>query len=110
MRALSKSKLLAYRQCRRRLWLEIHHPELREDSKAAEESYEIGHQVGDLARKLYDPEGTGVLIDVRRDGLNAAFAQTDEALRQSRPIFEAAFTGGGALALADVMIPRTEKP
>lgn len=34
MRTLSKSKLLAFRQCPKRLWLEIHAPQLREDSGA----------------------------------------------------------------------------
>ncbi|ABM41055.1 hypothetical protein Ajs_0812 [Acidovorax sp. JS42] len=35
MRVLSKSKLLAFRQCPKRLWLEIHQPERRKDSGAA---------------------------------------------------------------------------
>ena len=32
MKNLSKSKIIAYRQCPKRLWLEIHKPELRDDS------------------------------------------------------------------------------
>jgi hypothetical protein len=32
MHNLPKSKILAYRQCPKRLWLEIHKPELRDDS------------------------------------------------------------------------------
>jgi hypothetical protein len=37
MRPLSKSKILAFRQCAKRIWLELHRPELREE-KLAEKS------------------------------------------------------------------------
>jgi len=57
MRTLSKSKLLAFRQCPKRLWLEVHHPELREDSAATQASFVVGHQVGAIAQKMYDIEG-----------------------------------------------------
>lgn len=40
MRNLSKSKLIAYRQCPKRLWLEVHRPELREDSAATQASFQ----------------------------------------------------------------------
>ncbi|MCY0854028.1 hypothetical protein [Cupriavidus sp. D39] len=56
MRALSKSKLMAFRQCPKRLWLEIHRPELREDSATTEASFQVGHQVGEIAQRLYDPK------------------------------------------------------
>lgn len=59
MRTLSKSKLLAYRQCPKRLWLEIHRKELRKDSAFTQASFSIGHQVGEIARQLYDPGGKG---------------------------------------------------
>jgi hypothetical protein len=45
---LSKSKLLAFRQCERRLWLELHHPELRQDDDDSMAAFTVGHQVGDL--------------------------------------------------------------
>jgi len=105
MRPLSKSKLLAYRQCPKRLWLEVHRPELRDDSAATQASFAVGHQVGDIARRLYDPKGKGVLIDPQADGFDAAFARTQELLQSAQPIFEAAFRAEGALALADVMLP-----
>lgn len=105
MRTLSKSKLLTYRQCPKRLWLEVHHPDLREDSPATQASFAVGHQVGDIARRLYDPEGKGVLIDLQADGLDAALARTKELLQSAQPIFEAGFCAEGALALADVMLP-----
>lgn len=105
MRTLSKSKLLAYRQCPKRLWLEVHRPKLREDSAATQASFAVGHQVGDIARRLYDPKGKGVLIDPQADGFDAAFARTLELLQVAQPIFEAGFRAEGALALADVRLP-----
>ncbi len=105
MRTLSKSKLMAYRQCPKRLWLEVHRPELREDSASTQASFAVGHQVGAIARRLYDPAEQGVLIDPQADGFDAAFAQTQELLQSAQPIFEAGFRAEGVLAFADVMMP-----
>lgn len=105
MRALSKSKILAFRQCAKRLWLEIHHPELRENSPETEARFAIGHQVGDIARELFDPAGKGVLVEFKRDGLDAAFARSQQLMTSSQPVFEAGFTADGALAFADIMLP-----
>ncbi len=105
MRTLSKSKIMAFRQCPRRVWLEVHRPDLKEDSAATQASYDTGHTVGDLARRLYDCGGDGELIDIDTLGFPAVFDATAEALTRRRPIFEAAFTTGDALALADVLLP-----
>ena len=105
MRTLSKSKLLAFRQCPKRLWLEIHRKELRHDSAATQANFEVGYQVGDIARQLYDPKGKGALIDAQVEGFDVAFARSSELLNSSQPIFEAGFSAGGALAFADVMLP-----
>ena len=105
MRALAKSKLLAYRQCHRRFWLEIHRPGQAENSASTEMTFQHGNNVGELARKLYDPGAKGILIDIKVDGLEGAFAKTREALSRPSPVFEAGFTGGGALSFADVMLP-----
>lgn len=109
MRAFSKSKLMALRQCPKRLWLEMHHPELREDSAASLASFQVGYEVGEIAQRLYDPYGTGVLIDVKTEGFNQAFARSAELLGQDQPIFEAGFSAAGALAFADVMLPSHNK-
>ena len=105
MRTFSKSKLLALRQCPKRLWLEIHRPDLREDSAATQASFQIGHQVGDIARRIYDPEGLGAIIDVQSEGFARAFERSAELLDSKQPIFEAGLEAGGALAFADVMLP-----
>ena len=105
IRNLSKSKIIAYRQCPKRLWLEIHKPELKDDS-ASEAVFAIGNQVGDMAQEVYDTDGTGVLIDINEIGWPEAFARTDQLLSEGKSIiFEAAMRTKGALALADVMIP-----
>jgi len=105
MRNLSKSKLVAYRQCPKRLWLEVHRPELREDSAATLARFQIGNTVGDLARQIYDFAGKGVLLDAQRDGFDAVFKRSAELLVSTQPIFEAGFAANGALAFADVMLP-----
>lgn len=105
MRQLSKSKLIAFRQCPRRLWLEIHRPDLREDS-GSERVFQIGNEVGEMARRLYDEEGTGTFIDINELGFGEAFRLSEELLwRGKGPVFEAGLRIQGALAFADVMLP-----
>ncbi len=105
MRTFSKSKLMALRQCPKRLWLEVHRPDLRADSDATETSFQIGFQVGEIAQRIYDPDRRGTLIDIQRDGFERAFARSAELLCTPQVIFEAGFAAGGALAFADVMLP-----
>lgn len=105
MRLLSKSKLLSFRQCPKKLWLEIHHPDIALVSAATEASYAVGNAVGAVARQLYDPEGRGELVDVGRMGYESAFRRTRELLASAQPIFEAGFSTDGAMAFADVMLP-----
>jgi Domain of unknown function(DUF2779) len=111
-RPLSKSKLIAYRQCPKRLWLEIHRPDLREDSSATQAVFASGHKVGELALSIFDAAGTGYLIDMQILGVAGAFAKTADLIvaTDAKPIFEAGFTAdvagnGGALAFADFLLP-----
>ena len=109
MSSLSKSKLMAYRQCPRRLWLEVHRSDLREDSAAVEGSFEVGHEVGAKARQLYDVSGLGTTVNIEAEGFAAALARSVELIAAAKhPVFEAGFQAGGALAFADVMIPRVK--
>jgi predicted RecB family nuclease len=103
---LSKSKLLAFRQCHKRLWLEVHKPELREDSAATQARFQTGYEVGDIVKRIYDPEGKASIIDVDTEGFDGAFARTAKLLVEShQPVFEAGFKANGALAFVDVMLP-----
>lgn len=112
MTILSKSKLIAYRQCPKRLWLEVHRPESREDSAQARASFAAGHRVGSIARQLYDPEGRGSVLDIGELGVGGLVDATRSLLQERRPIFEAGFSTGnaarGALALADVLQPHSD--
>lgn len=105
MRTLSKSKLLSFRQCGKRLWLELHRPDLRQDSSATQAGFDRGHQVGDIARRLYDPAGKGVLLDPYAVGFDVALKTTTTLLATAKPIFEAGFSAAGALSMADVLLP-----
>lgn len=98
---------MAYRQCPKRLWLEVHRPDLRQDSTATQSSFQMGYAVGQLARSIYDPTGSGSLIDAQKQGLDAALQHTQKLLAGRRPIFEAGFSAGSAVALADVLLPVT---
>lgn len=105
MRRFSKSRLMAYRQCERRLWLELHRPELRADNATSMAAFAAGHQVGDLARRLYDPRGKGVLLDPQTEGHEAALARSLALLNSGQAIFEAGFAADGAIAFSDVLLP-----
>jgi hypothetical protein len=105
MRTFSKSKLMALRQCPKRLWLEVHRSDLREDSAATKASFRVGYHVGDIAQRIYDPEKSGATIDVQHEGFARAFERSTELLHSPQIIFEAGFSAGGALAFADVMLP-----
>lgn len=107
MKPLSKSKIVAYRQCPKRLWLEVHHPELRVDT-GSEAVFKRGKQLGELAQTLYN-DGSAELIDVNVLGFAKAFERSAELLQQNHMIFEAGLQAGGALAFADVMLPLSKK-
>jgi len=99
MRSLSKSRLLAFRQCPKRLWLEINQPEVRVDSADTAASYTVGNTVGEVARRLYDPEAVGTFVDVAVLGVDGAVKRTRAllglvdvstlGLDERQPIFEA---------------------
>lgn len=106
-RTFSKSKLMAYLQCEKRLWLDVHRPDLREDSAESLANFATGHSVGEVARSHYDPKGQGQFIDVTALGIGGALQRTVEVLKNRKPVFEAGFSVNGALAFADVLLPVT---
>lgn len=105
MQSLSKSKLMAFRQCPKRLWLEIHRKSLRVDSASAEANFAVGNQVDAVARQLYDMNNDARLID-RTAGTAQALVSSTAALKSAKPVFEAGFSAAGALAFADIMLPQ----
>ncbi len=99
--SLSKSKILLHRQCPKRLWLQVHKPELAEVDPAAEARFRDGNKVGDVARQLY-PGGDFIDTLNRKEAL----ARTASALESGhKPIFEAAFLHNDVLVRADLLVP-----
>ena len=99
---LSKSKLLSFRQCPKRLWLQTHRPELAEIDGATLSVMASGTHAGEIFRETY-PEG--VLVDT--DDLVSALAMT-QALIASHPyspIFEATFQANDVLVRIDMLAP-----
>lgn len=109
MRYLSKSRLIDYRICPKRLWLAIHRSSLVDWSAEAKAQFEVGKKVGILARKLYDAKGKGVEFDPVSQGFDEVVDMSMDLLESSHPIFEAGFVGGGGRAYADVMLPLRRK-
>ena len=105
MRVLSKSNILAYRQCPLRLWLEVHQPTQCKIPAAKQILFKNGHNLDKAAQRIYDPHGRGTLIDRNPQHLASALAQTQQLLTQHRPIFEAGFQAGGVRFFADVLRP-----
>ncbi len=103
---LSKSKLLAYRQCPKRLWLEIHRRDLMDLDAGSQSAMAQGHEVGAIARKIYDPEERGHFLDLEILGFRDLLSQSKALIDGTNaPLFEAGFTANGALALADILLP-----
>ncbi len=105
MPPLSKSKLMAFLQCPKRLWLSVHRPELSQASESTQTRIQVGVAVGEVARRLYDPDGSGTVLDVHTEGYDAAIARTQALVQGDRPIFEGGFRAAGAQAFADVLLP-----
>ena len=101
MVGLSKSRLLAHRQCPKRLWLQINKPELQEYNDGSTARMAAGTYAGEVARSLY-PEG--VLIDAEQ--LSQALLDTQAAMKNStKAIFEATFQADSVLIRADLLLP-----
>lgn len=101
MAGLSKSRILAHRQCPKRLWLQIYRPELAEEDVSATARMAAGTHVGEIARTLYP---NGVLINA--EDLSEALRDTAIVLAESpRPIFEATFQVDGVLVRVDMLLP-----
>ena len=99
---LSKSKIIAGRQCERRIWLEVHRPDLREFSDSQAARLEQGTAFGELARTLLGP---GELVECGFD-IPAAVSRTKALLESSKPprhIFEAALSHQNVVVRVDAL-------
>ena len=100
---LSKSRLIAYRQCPKRLWLEIHRPDLKVEDESARGRFAAGHRVGEIAQAQY-PDGIMIAPD---NNLIQALSETRRLLdlQPRKVLFEATFQAEGLLVRADLLIP-----
>ncbi len=100
---LSKSKFLGGLQCLKRLYLEIHHPELATPPTPDRRAImDMGTDVGVVARQ-YFPDG--VLVDETHRQIPAALARTETLVRDpgTSAIFEGAFLWEGILVRVDIL-------
>jgi len=103
-RHLSKSKIMAGRQCEKRLWLEVHRPELLEYGPGVEQRFAVGHAVNEIVQSQY-PEG--ILVS-GEESLSAALRETKRLLQvePGRPLFEATFRAQNVLVRVDLLEKR----
>jgi hypothetical protein len=99
---LSKTKYLAGLQCHKRLHLEIHQPELKETDDQTQTIFDLGAEIGALARRLF-PGGT--LVEHDHEHLSEAIAQTAELLKDRNipAIFEGTFQFDHVLVRVDIL-------
>ncbi len=100
---LSKSRYLSGLQCHKRLYLEVHSPELASEAdEQLEARLEMGTQIGELARARFPG---GVLLDVESLGISGAIARTTELLAQPHvpAVFEGMFEFEGVRVRVDIL-------
>ncbi|MCX6641117.1 MAG: DUF2779 domain-containing protein [bacterium] len=99
---LSKSRYLSGLQCAKRLWIEIHQPELLPKIEPSQQKiFDQGTEVGKLARERFPG---GVLIGADHQHISDALSQTDAAIAGGAEIlFEAAFTSNQTFVRPDII-------
>src|SRR5438132_12558978 len=104
---ISKSKFVAGVQCLKRLYWQVHEPELAAEPDAAVEAIiEQGREIGLLARQLFPG---GVEVD-GSGGLDQAIRTTKELVANPEvpAIFEGAFEHQGIVVKTDILQRRKE--
>lgn len=100
---LSKSRFLAGLQCKKRLALEVLHPDLRDPVDTAVTTVRrLGAELGEMARERW-PDG--VLVHLRPEDPQQAVRQTRTAMANPDvpAIFEATVLANGRLAATDIL-------
>jgi hypothetical protein len=79
----SKSRLVAWLQCPKRLWLQLHHPELAAPSEASANRMAQGNRVGAVAQTLFGGHLVGHVDNLSRRAARgrALLAQPGDAVR-----------------------------
>jgi predicted RecB family nuclease len=100
---LSKSKYVAGLQCHKRLYLEVHQPQLATPPDAATQAIlDMGTDIGELARRRFPG---GVLVTAGYRQREAALAETAVLIQDPTipAIFEGAFEHDGVLVRVDIL-------
>jgi hypothetical protein len=103
---ISKSRFMAGVQCLKRLYLQVHQPDLAAESDAAAYAImEQGHEVGLLARQVFAGG-----VEVKSGDPEQAIRITRELIanREVPAIFEATFENGGVLVRVDILQRRKD--
>ncbi len=100
-RGLSKSRLMAHRQCPKRLWMAIYKTELTDES-GAQSAFAFGNEIGEVAQRLH-PRGHLIEGDDLSEALKATTVCLEE--RPRKPLFEATFNFHHTLIRADLLLP-----
>lgn len=105
---LTKSLFQSGRQCRKRLWLEVHRRDLMEWDASAQARADEGNRLGVLARKLLSVEVGEERVEALDSEFDRALAQTYALLAElptQRPVlFEAAFEHEGVRVRVDALM------
>ena len=101
---LSKSKILSGIQCQKRLWLEVHRPDLLEYDQNTLVRMQTGHKVGEIACQYLAPGGVYVGLE---NGFGHALEETQAHIlsNSQAPIYEATFAHDQVLVRSDIVIP-----
>ncbi|HKT12602.1 MAG TPA: DUF2779 domain-containing protein [Terriglobia bacterium] len=100
---LSKSRFMAGVQCLKRLYLQVHQPELAAaPDDVALDALRQGQEVGELARMAFPG---GVLVEAAADMLSGAIDRTQQLLADPRvqAIFEGTFTQEDIVVQTDIL-------
>ena len=94
---LSKSKYLAGLQCPLRLWHQCYNPNLASEVSPAQQAlFDTGHEVGELATRLF---GEGILMESDPLRHEQAVRETFRAMQD--PLVKEGFTGQTRCDLRD---------
>jgi hypothetical protein len=101
---LSKSTFIRGSQCKKALFLNWHHPELKDEISAMQMAiFNQGHDVGKLAQKLF-PGGIDAGIFVP-DKYQKSIGLTTQLIRKGAPvIYEAGFSINGLHCFVDILV------
>jgi hypothetical protein len=98
---LTKTRYLNGLQCPKLLWTVFNEPEkLPAPDAATQFNFDQGHEVNELAHKLY-PDGISLSSDDFMGNLRA----THSALSQRKPVFEAGISAKGLYCRVDILAP-----